>query len=212
MPSSRCRSGFSRDAFRDALRSRFKTLLQVIAPPFFMLSSHALAAPVEPPEPELRDLLARTAGAADSFEHRFDAEVWLVDMSARLMRFMPDEAQRLELLRMVHSEARRAKLSPELVLAVIEVESDFDRYAISVAGAQGLMQIMPFWLKEIGRPDDNLFHVQTNLRMGCTILKFYLDKERGNLINALGRYNGSLGRLDYPDKVIHALNRRWFRG
>ncbi|MGB1561211.1 MAG: lytic transglycosylase domain-containing protein [Sinimarinibacterium flocculans] len=169
------------------------------------------AAPVAPPEPELRDLLARTIDATDSFEHRFDAEVWLVDMSARLARFMPDEAARLELLRLVHSEARRAKLAPELVLAVIQVESYFDRYAISVAGAQGLMQIMPFWLDEIGRPDDNLFHVQTNLRMGCTILKFYLDKERGNLINALGRYNGSLGRLDYPDKVIHALNQRWYR-
>lgn len=177
-----------------------------------LLSGVAGAAPIEPPEPELRNLLARTIDATDSFEHRFDAEVWLVDMSSRLARFMPDEAARLELLRLVHSEARRAKLSPELVLAVIEVESYFDRYAISVAGAQGLMQIMPFWLKEIGRPDDNLFHVQTNLRMGCTILKFYLDKESGNLINALGRYNGSLGRLDYPDKVIHALNRRWYRG
>ncbi len=172
----------------------------------------AFAAPVAPPEPELRALLARTIDATDSFEHRFDAEVWLVDMSERLRRILPDDAQRLDLLRLVHSEARRAKLSPELVLAVIEVESRFDRYAISVAGAQGLMQIMPFWLKEIGRPDDNLFHVQTNLRMGCTILKYYLDKERGNLINALGRYNGSLGRIEYPSKVIEVLNRRWFRG
>ncbi len=172
----------------------------------------ASAAPVEPPEPELRRLLAEAVQASDSFEHRFDAEVWLVDMSERLRRIMSDEAQRLDLLRMVHSEARRAKLSPELVLAVIEVESRFDRYAISVAGAQGLMQIMPFWLNEIGRPDDNLFHVQTNLRFGCTILKYYLDKERGNLINALGRYNGSLGRLEYPGKVIEVLNRRWYRG
>nr|WP_234981527.1 lytic transglycosylase domain-containing protein [Fontimonas thermophila] len=170
------------------------------------------AAPTQPPEPELRELLARTVGAADSFEHRYDAEVWLVDMSARLRPFLPDDAERLELLRLVHSEARRAKLSPELVLAVIEVESRFDRYAVSVAGAQGLMQIMPFWLEEIGRPDDNLFHVRTNLRMGCTILKFYLDKERGNLINALARYNGSYGRIEYPAKVIEALNRRWYRG
>jgi soluble lytic murein transglycosylase-like protein len=175
------------------------------------LCGEVFAAPVDPPDPELRQLLANTIDATDSFEHRFDAEVWLVDMSARLARIMPDEGARLELLRLVHSEARRAKLAPELVLAVIQVESYFDRYAISVAGAQGLMQIMPFWLKEIGRPDDNLFHVQTNLRFGCTILKFYLDKERGNLINALGRYNGSLGRLDYPDKVIHALNQRWYR-
>ncbi len=171
----------------------------------------APAAPIGAPEPELRDRLALTIGAADSFEHRFDAEVWLVDMSARLRRFIPDEAQRLELLRLVHSEARRAKLSPELVLAVIEVESRFDRFALSVAGAQGLMQVMPFWLREIGRPDDNLFQVRTNLRMGCTILKFYLDKERGNLVHALARYNGSYGRVDYPVKVIEALNRRWYR-
>lgn len=176
-----------------------------------LLSGLAQAAPTAPPEPELRDLLARTIHAADSFEHRYDAEVWLVDMSARLKRFVPVEAQRLELLRLVHAESRRAKLAPELVLAVIDVESRFDRYAVSSAGAQGLMQIMPFWLKEIGTPEDNLFHTRTNLRMGCTILKFYLDKEKGNLVNALGRYNGSLGRLEYPVKVIETLNRRWYR-
>jgi soluble lytic murein transglycosylase-like protein len=176
-----------------------------------LFTASASAAPTAPPEPELRDLLARTIDAADSFEHRYDAEVWLVDMSGRLQRLMPDEKQRLDFLRLVHSESRRAKLAPELVLAVIEVESRFDRYAVSVAGAQGMMQIMPFWLKEIGKPGDNLFHVPTNLRMGCTILKYYLDKEKGNLINALGRYNGSLGRYEYPAKVINALNRRWYR-
>jgi soluble lytic murein transglycosylase-like protein len=212
MSSLQRASGLRRDALSDALRWRMRSLLQMIVSSFLLLSGHAVAAPIEAPEPELRNLLAGAVGAADSFEHRFDAEVWLVDMSERLRRIMPDEAQRLELLRLVHSESRRAKLSPELVLAVIEVESRFDRYAISVAGAQGLMQIMPFWLNEIGRPDDNLFHVQTNLRFGCTILKYYLDKERGNLINALGRYNGSLGRLDYPGKVIEVLNRRWYRG
>lgn len=174
-------------------------------------TSAAESAPTAAPEPELRELLARTIDAADSFEHRYDAEVWLIDMSGRLQRFLPDERQRLEFLRLVHSESRRAKLAPELVLAVIDVESRFDRYAVSVAGAQGLMQVMPFWLKEIGKPDDNLFHMQTNLRMGCTILKFYLDKEKGNLINALARYNGSYGRVDYAVKVINALNRRWYR-
>jgi soluble lytic murein transglycosylase-like protein len=176
-----------------------------------MLAAPACAGPTGEPEPELRALLAKTIGAADSFEHRFDAEVWLVDMSGRLQRFMPDEAQRLELLRLVHSEARRAKIAPELVLAVIQVESGFNRYAVSSAGAQGLMQIMPFWLKEIGKPDDNLFQTRTNLRMGCTILKFYLDKERGNLIGALGRYNGSYGKPDYPMLVVNALNQRWYR-
>nr|WP_248679489.1 lytic transglycosylase domain-containing protein [Sinimarinibacterium sp. CAU 1509] len=170
------------------------------------------AGPTAPPEPELRDLLLRSVDAADSFEHPYDAEVWLLDMSSRLSRIVPSDAERLELLRMVHAEARRAKLSPELVLAVIEVESRFDRFAISVAGAQGLMQIMPFWLKEIGHPQDNLFIVQTNLRMGCTILKYYLDREKGNLVQALARYNGSLGRLEYPGKVIEVLNKRWYRG
>ncbi|HEY1075420.1 MAG TPA: lytic transglycosylase domain-containing protein [Fontimonas sp.] len=175
-------------------------------------ASAADAQPAATPDPELRQLLVRAVGATDSFEHRFDAEVWLVDMSGRLQRYVRDDQRRLELLRKVHSEARRAKLSPELVLALIEVESRFDHYALSSAGAQGLMQVMPFWLKEIGRPDDNLFDISTNLRMGCTILKFYLDKEQGNLVNALGRYNGSLGRIEYPGLVINALNKRWYRG
>lgn len=183
-----------------------------LAAPLLLLASvSAFAGPIGEPEPELRALLAKNIGAADGFEHRFDAEVWFVDMSGRLQPFMNDDAQRLQLLRLVHSEARRAKLAPELVLSVIEVESRFDRYAVSRSGAQGLMQIMPFWLKEIGKPDDNLFHTRTNLRMGCTILKFYLDKERGNLINALARYNGSYGKPDYPMLVVNALNRHWYR-
>ncbi|MBT8132490.1 MAG: lytic transglycosylase domain-containing protein, partial [Gammaproteobacteria bacterium] len=102
-------------------------------------------------------------------------------------------------------------LAPELVLAVNDVESNFDRFAISCAGALGLMQVMPFWLDEIGRPDDNLFHINTNLRMGCTILRYYLDRENGNLVRALARYNGSLGRRIYPDKVLEKLRRKWFR-
>lgn len=132
-------------------------------------------------------------------------------MSARLARQVKDPKQRIELLARVHYEAKRADLPPELILAVIEVESNFDRYAISVAGAIGLMQIMPFWLDEIGRPNDNLLHLDTNLRYGCTILKFYLDKEKGDLRRALGRYNGSLGRRKYPNKVIDKLTRKWFK-
>ncbi|HUP90900.1 MAG TPA: transglycosylase SLT domain-containing protein, partial [Solimonas sp.] len=144
----------------------------------------ALAAPTERPNAELRQLLVEAVDAADSFEHRYDAEVWLLDMSARLRRFVADDAQRLALLRMIHGEAVRAKLAPELVLSVIDVESRFDRYAISSSGALGLMQIMPFWLDEIGKPGDNLFNARTNLRLGCTILKYYLEKEKGNLFNA----------------------------
>ncbi len=163
------------------------------------------------PDPELREVLRQAASAADSFEDRYDAEVWLTDMSARLARQVKDPEERMEILTRVHYEAARVELPPELVLAVIEVESNFDRYAVSVAGALGLMQVMPFWKDEIGRSGDNLNHVDTNLRYGCTILKFYLDKERGDLRRALGRYNGSLGQRKYPNKVIDKLSYKWFK-
>lgn len=162
-------------------------------------------------DPDLRDLLTEAISDATSFEDRFHAEVWLKDMSNRLLRQVPDHGERLHILKRVHQEAGKVGIPPELVLAVIDVESNFDRYAISTAGARGLMQVMPFWLKEIGRPNDNLFEINTNLRMGCTILKFYLDKEDGNLVKALARYNGSVGRRVYPDKVLRKLSEKWFR-
>ena len=169
------------------------------------------ALPEQVPDPELRDILRVAAGAAGSFEDRFDAEVWLADMSRRLERQVQDADERMRILTRVHFEAERAGLEPELVLAVIEVESNFDRYAVSVAGALGLMQVMPFWRNEIGRPNDNLIQLGTNLRYGCTILKYYLDKEDGDLRRALGRYNGSLGKRQYPNKVIDKLSRKWFQ-
>ena len=171
----------------------------------------ALALAQQSPDPELRDILRQAASAADSFEDRFDAAVWLTDMSARLGRQVRDPDERIRILTRVHYEASRADLAPELVLALIEVESNFDTYAVSVAGALGLMQVMPFWKEEIGRPDDNLIRLETNLRYGCTILKFYLDKEKGDLRRALGRYNGSLGKRKYPNKVIDKLTRKWFQ-
>jgi len=158
---------------------------------------------------DLRPLLKAAINNSESFENRFDAEVWLVDMSLRLSKKMPDPEKRLRLLRLVHQEATQAKLYPELVLAVIDVESNFDQYAISRAGAIGFMQVMPFWLKEIGRDDDNLFKPTTNLRMGCTILRYYMDVEKGDLMQALARYNGSKGSNRYSNKVIKALNQRW---
>lgn len=161
-------------------------------------------------DPQLRTALIKAIKKSDSFAHKYDAEVWLTDMSSRLTRWVPDAKQRLKILRTVHSEAVRSQLEPELVLAVIHVESRFDRWALSYAGAQGLMQVMPFWLDEIGRPNDNLFHIDTNLRMGCTILRYYLDMEKGNLFRALGRYNGSLGKAKYPNKVITALKDIWY--
>lgn len=161
-------------------------------------------------DPELKTLLKQAASEADGFTDRFDAWVWLADMSGRLEKKIPDANFRIDLLKSAHREAARAKLKPELILAVIEVESNFDPFAISSVGARGLMQIMPFWLKEIGRPNDNLFQSNTNLRYGCTILRYYLDKENGNRIRALARYNGSLGRRDYPARVFHLWNTRWF--
>ena len=160
-------------------------------------------------DPELRELVKQAALDTDSFGDRFDGEVWLADMSRRLEPRVPDARYRVELLKNVHYEARRAGLSPEVVLAVIDVESNFDQYAISTAGARGLMQVMPFWLKEIGRPGDSLFRIRTNLRLGCTILKYYLEKEKGNLYAALKRYNGTRER-EYSLRVDKALRTHWF--
>lgn len=160
---------------------------------------------------DLRQLLLEAVSSSDSFADRFEAEVWLLDMSTRLAPHVADNRERLDILKAVHYEATRAQLHPELVLAVIDIESRFDRFAISRVGALGLMQVMPFWLKELNRPDDNLFDVTTNLRMGCTILKYYLDKSGGDLRTALARYNGSLGKRKYPDKVFTALSQKWFR-
>lgn len=176
-----------------------------------VLAGAASAGPTERPDEELRKKLAAAVRDSSSFQHRFDAEVWLLDMSTRLKKYIKDDQERLEFLRLLHAEATRAKLAPELVLAVIDVESRFDRFAISSAGALGLMQIMPFWLDEIGMPGDNLFRTQTNLRFGCTILRHYLEKENGNLGPALARYNGSYGKPQYPALVMTALNKRWYR-
>lgn len=163
----------------------------------------------EPVDQELLRLLKQTVSQSDSFTDRYDAEVWLVSKSAPLARHIPDPKQRLDLLQKVHREATLAGLNPDIVLAVIEIESHFDHYAISSAGAQGMMQVMPFWKKEIGRPDDNLINPDTNLRYGCTILKYYLDKENGKLADALARYNGSYGQYWYSEKVLVAWEKRW---
>lgn len=177
-----------------------------------LLTTHvSWAATQEHPDAELRNVLEKTIGEADSFTDRFDAEVWLMDMSARLKDRIPNDNERLELLKNIHYEATKAGLHPEMVLAVINVESNFNRWAISGVGAQGLMQIMPFWLKEIPQAGDNLFDIRTNLRFGCTILKHYINKEKGDFQRALARYNGSLGKVWYPNRVFDILNKRWFK-
>jgi len=137
---------------------------------------------------------------------------WLTEMSSRLTRRMPDRAARLDFLKTVYYEAKRAGLDPQMVLGLIQVESGFRKYSVSSAGARGYMQVMPFWIKLIGNKDSNLFHMRTNLRFGCTILRHYLDVEKGDLYRALGRYNGSLGKPEYPRMVQGAWERQWAWG
>lgn len=134
---------------------------------------------------------------------------WLTEMSHRLERRMPDRDARHEFLKTVYYEAKRAGLDPQMVLGLIQVESGFKKYAVSSAGARGYMQIMPFWIAEIGSKEDNLFLMRNNLRYGCTILRHYLDIENGDLYRALGRYNGSLGKPEYPNMVRAAWERQW---
>ena len=164
-----------------------------------------------PPEidPELREKLA--ANLAEQHQHidRFDAQVWLQVSEQRLLKFLPNQSERLNLLKLVYGEATNQGLDPDLVLAVMQIESTFNRFAISSAGAQGLMQVMPFWRLEIGRPHDNLTDVETNIRYGTVILAHYMDVADQDMVEALARYNGSYGRLKYPDKVLTAWRRTW---
>lgn len=160
-------------------------------------------------DPLLRNRLAAAMAEAHDNLDRFDAEVWLRVSDQRLARYLTSQQERLRLLQLVYRESNLRALDPDLVLAVIQIESAFDRYAVSRVGAQGLMQVMPFWRMEIGRPQDNLTQVETNIRYGTVILAHYLDVSQGDLVDALARYNGSRGRLKYPDKVIAAWRTRW---
>ena len=144
-----------------------------------------------------------------SFKSPLEATDWLSLMSQRLEKRIPSTEYRIDLLRSVHYEATRAGLDPQLVLGLIQVESGFRKYAVSSAGARGYMQVMPFWVKLIGREEDSLFDLRTNLRYGCTILRHYLDIEKGDLYRALGRYNGSLGKPEYPNMVRAAWQNHW---
>lgn len=160
-------------------------------------------------DPELREKLRKTIAEADSFEDKFDAQVWLVQKSGVLQKYVKDHDRRLFILKEVHHAAKRAGVPPEFVLAVIQIESMFDPYAVSSAGAMGMMQVMPFWKKEIGRESDNLIDMRTNLKYGCTILKHYLDRAKGDWKEALARYNGSYGKFWYPEKVMVAWQKNW---
>ncbi len=166
----------------------------------------ALAASVQA---ALHSAISDRAAPETEFANLTDKINWLTEMSRRLEKRMPDRAARMEFLKTVYYEATRAGLDPQLVLGLIQVESGFKKYALSQAGARGYMQVMPFWVKLIGAKDTNLFHLRTNLRYGCTILRHYLDIERGDLYRALGRYNGSLGQPQYPNMVRATWERQW---
>jgi soluble lytic murein transglycosylase-like protein len=187
-------------------------------PLFILLLVLPLAAPAgeqqyEPLAASVRARLSNQVsdrGAATMhFRSEEDANRWLMTMEKRLEKRIPDRKARLELLRTIHYEAVRARLDPQLVLGIIEVESGFRKYAVSTAGARGYMQVMPFWVKQIGQPRHNLFHLRTNLAYGCAILRHYVDVEEGDYFRALMRYNGSLGSAKYPRLVLAAWKGRW---
>ena len=188
---------------------RVTLLLTLLLP----LTAFAGAQKYEPLAASVQAALSRTisdqAPPKSSFLDSMEAIDWLTEMSRRLEKRIADRESRLEFLRAVHYGATRAGLDPQMVLGLIQVESGFKKYAVSSSGARGFMQVMPFWIKVIGRNDDNLFHLRTNLRYGCTILRHYLDIERGDLYRALGRYNGSLGQAEYPNLVRGAWHNQW---
>ena len=157
----------------------------------------------------LQASIADAPAPRHAFSDSMDAVNWLTEMAQRLERRVPHLRTRLDLLRTVHYEASRAGLDPQLVLAVLHVESNFRKFAVSSAGARGYMQVMPFWVGLVGSKGDDLFKLRTNLRYGCVILRHYLDVERGDLFRALGRYNGSLGKPEYPNMVLRAMRASW---
>ena len=167
----------------------------------------------EPLAAEVRAGLQASIADKPAPRHAFStseaAVNWLAEMSQRLETRIPNFQSRVDFLRTLHFEAIRAGIDPQLMLAVIQIESSFRKYAVSSSGARGYMQVMPFWVGLIGRKGDNLFNLRTNLRYGCVILKYYLELEKGDLFRALARYNGSLGKPEYPDLVIGAWRNVW---
>ena len=190
-----------------------RRLALVLAAALLPAAAHAGAQQYEPlaasVQAALHAAIADRASPEPHFSSIENKVSWLTEMSSRLSRRMPDREARLEFLKTVHYEAKRAGLDPQMVLGLIQVESGFKKYSVSSAGARGYMQVMPFWVRLIGNKDSNLFHLRTNLRFGCTILRHYLDIENGDLYRALGRYNGSLGKPEYPNMVRGAWERQW---
>lgn len=194
-------------------RARAAFLFCLVLNPLAMPLAHAGAQQEEVLAASVQAMLQSAVSDQASPEPEFPSVIekvnWLSTMSERLIGRMPDPQQRIDFLKTVYYESQRAGLDPQLVLGLIQVESGFRKYAVSGAGARGYMQVMPFWAKLIGTRDTNLFHLRTNLRYGCTILRHYLDIEKGDLYRALGRYNGSLGKPEYPNMVRAAWEKNW---
>jgi soluble lytic murein transglycosylase-like protein len=184
-----------------------------VAGTFFSCAAQAGGQIYTPLSASVRAVLQRSvsdqAPLKLAFATQYEADFWLNEMSRRLEKTLPDAEYRMNFLKTVHYEATRAGLDPQLVLGLIEVESGFKKYAVSRVGARGYMQVMPFWVKELGTKGQDLFHLRVNLRYGCTILRYYLDIEKGNLFRALGRYNGTLGKPGYPNLVRAAWRNHW---
>jgi soluble lytic murein transglycosylase-like protein len=163
-------------------------------------------------DPELRAVVQRAISQAECFSNEYDSAVWFTLMEPKLRRYVADQSQRVEILQTVYCEAHRtgqAVLPPGLVMAVLDVESRFDPWAVSNAGAVGLMQVMPFWPEQLGMRRYELTHITANVHMGCAILRYYLQQERRDVRRALERYNGSVGHRDYPDRVIVRWTTYW---
>jgi soluble lytic murein transglycosylase-like protein len=180
-----------------------------------LVAGAALASPCvadQQRDPELRAVVERAIATAECFPDKYDSEVWFRMMEPKLRRTVKDHAERMQILTTAFCEANRAgeqRLPPGLLLAVIDVESRFERWAVSSAGAVGLMQVMPFWPEQLGMRRPQLVQIEANMRMGSAILRHYLKRERNDVRRALARYNGSVGRREYPDLVITRWTRTW---
>jgi soluble lytic murein transglycosylase-like protein len=186
-------------------RTRLPRLRSALAAALAAVVLPLLAAADGQRDPELQGVVAKAIAEAECFSDQYDSAVWYTLMEPRLRNLVKAKDERLDILKQVYCETHRAgeaRLPPGLVMAVIAIESRFDRYAVSSAGAVGLMQVMPFWPERLGMRRYELIHVAPNIRMGCAILRFYMGYEHNDVRKALARYNGSIGHRDYPDLVL----------
>jgi soluble lytic murein transglycosylase-like protein len=207
-PRTACWPSCDRASRSDRLRAAASQLLLLLV--LFATQRPALADAQR--DPELKAVVASAISGAECFPDKYDSAVWYTLMEPKLRRIVADQTERMLILKTAYCETQRAgaqRLPPGLVLAVIDIESRFNRWAVSSAGAVGLMQVMPFWPQQLGMKRHQLTQVESNMRMGCAILRFYLAKEHNDVRKALARYNGSIGRRDYPDKVITRWTRYW---